>query len=134
MIVEGKKQTVAPILQDEVYRISREVLRKAFNHASASHIEVKIRYDEDQLRLRIREDGEGIASKILEAGGQSGHFGILGIRERAQRIGSRLAFCSVAGEGTEVELAVPAAIACQKQPDGRRFRLFRQAGKDGKRS
>ena len=89
------------MLQDEVYKIAREVIRNAFQHAAASHIEVEIRYDEDQLRLRIRDDGKGIDPKILKAGGQSGHWGIPGIRERAQRIGSRLEFWSEVGAGTE---------------------------------
>jgi signal transduction histidine kinase len=59
VVVEGKQQGLLPMLQDEVYRISREVIRNAFTHASASHIEVEIRYDQDQLRLRVRDDGKG---------------------------------------------------------------------------
>ena len=132
--VEGKQQTLSPMLQDEVYRISREVIRNAFKHAVASRIEVEIRYDEDQLRLRIRDDGKGIDPKILKAGGQSGHWGIPGIRERAERIGSRLQFWSEVGAGTEVELTVPAAMAYEQRRDGRRFRLFRRAGSDEQRS
>ena len=54
------------MLQDEVYRISREVIRNAFAHAAAGRIEMEIRYDQDQLRLRIRDDGNGIDPKILE--------------------------------------------------------------------
>ncbi|MGA9134438.1 MAG: two-component regulator propeller domain-containing protein [Candidatus Sulfotelmatobacter sp.] len=132
--VEGKQQNLSPKLQDEVYRISREVIRNAFAHAAAGHIEVEIRYDQDQLRLRVRDDGKGIDSKVLEAGGQSGHFGIPGMRERAERIGSRLEFWSEVGAGTEVQLTVPASMAYEKQRDGRRFQLFRRAGKDEQRS
>jgi signal transduction histidine kinase len=121
------------MLQDEVYRIAREVIRNAFAHAAASHIEVEIRYDHDRLRLRVRDDGKGIDSKVL-AGGQSGHFGIPGMRERAQRIGARLDFWSEMGAGTEVELTVPASIAYEKRRDGRRFRLFNWAGRDDQRS
>jgi signal transduction histidine kinase len=130
MIIEGKQQTLPPMLQDEVYRISREVIRNAFAHAVASHIEVEIRYDQDQLRVRIRDDGQGIEPNILEAGGQSGHWGISGMRERAQRIGSRLDFWSEMGAGTEVQLTVPAAIAYEKRRHARRFRLFHKAGSD----
>ena len=67
------------MLQDEVYRITREEIPNAFQHADASHIEVEIRYDDDQLRLRIRDDGKGIDPEILQAGGSSGHWGIPGI-------------------------------------------------------
>jgi len=134
VLVEGRQRELPPMLQDEVYRISREVIRNAFAHAVASHIEVEIRYDQDQLRLRVRDDGKGIAPKILEAGAQSGHFGLPGMRERAQRIGARLDFWSEVGAGTEVELAVPASMAYQKQRDRNRFRVFRRAGEDDRRS
>jgi signal transduction histidine kinase len=133
VVVEGKQQDLSPMLQDEVYRVSREVIRNAFTHAAASHIEVEIRYDQDQLRLRVRDDGKGIDPKVL-AEGQSGHFGIPGMRERALRIGARLDFWSEMGAGTEVELTVPASMAYEKQRDGRRFRLFNRAGKHDQRS
>ncbi len=134
VLVEGKQQHLSPMLQDEVYRISREVIRNAFAHAAASHIEVEIRYDPDQLRLRVRDDGRGIDPKVLEAGGQSGHFGIPGMRERAQRIGAHLGFWSEMGAGAEVELTVPASMAYQKRRNVHRFRLFRRAGGDERRS
>ena len=128
VIVEGKQRASSPMLQDEVYRISREVVRNAFAHAAAGHIELEIRYDQDQLRVRIRDDGKGIDPKILEEGGRTGHWGISGMRERAQRIGSQLAFWSEVGAGTEVQLTVPGAIAYKKHRAGRPFRLFRRAG------
>ena len=130
VIVEGKQQTLPSMLQDEVYRISREVIRNAFAHAVASRIEVEIRYDKDRLRVRVRDDGKGIDPKILSTGGQPGHWGISGMRERAQRIGSRLDFWSEMGAGTEVQLTVPAAMAYEKRRANRRFRLLHRAGSD----
>ena len=134
LIVEGEKRSLPLILQDEVYKIAREAIRNAFAHAVASSIEVEIRYDESKLRLRIRDDGKGIDSRILETGGRSGHWGIAGMRERAQRIGGRLEFWYEAGAGTEVQLTIPASIAYQKQHDSHRLRWFRKAGRDEQRS
>jgi signal transduction histidine kinase len=134
VVVEGNQQDLSPMVQDEVYQISREVLRNAFAHALAGRIEMEIRSDQDQLRLRFRDDGKGIDPRVLEAGGRSGHYDIPGMRERAQRIGARLDFWSEMGAGTEVELTVPASMAYQRRRDGRRFRLFRWAGKDEQRS
>jgi len=57
--VEGTPQNLHPILRDEVYRIAGEAMRNAFRHAQAQRIEVEIRYDERQLRLRVRDDGKG---------------------------------------------------------------------------
>jgi signal transduction histidine kinase/ligand-binding sensor domain-containing protein len=128
VVVEGKPRDLSSMVKDEVYRISLEVMRNAFAHADASKIEVEIHYDINQLRLRIRDDGKGIDPKILKAGGPPGHWGIPGMRERAQRIGSQLDFWSEVGAGTEVELTVPAAMAYENRRGGHRFRLFRRLG------
>jgi len=130
VLVEGRPKDLSPMLQDEVYRISREVIRNSFAHAAASNIEVEIRYDQDQLRVRVRDDGKGIDPKVLKAGGQPGHFGIPGMRERAQRIGAHLVFWSEAGAGAEVELTVPASLAYQTRRSSHRFRLFQWMGRD----
>jgi len=124
--VEGERQDLSPIVQDEVYRIAREVLRNAFRHARALQIEAEIRYDDRSLRLRIRDDGKGIDPRVLEEGERPGHWGLLGIRERAKRIGAQLDFWSEAGAGTEVELTVPASVAYAKSLDAGGFRLFRK--------
>jgi signal transduction histidine kinase len=129
--VEGKREALSPILQDEVYRIARELLRNAFQHAQARQIEAEIRYDHAQLRLRIRDDGKGIDPKVLKEGSRAGHWGLPGIRERAKQIGARLDFWSEAGAGTEAELTVPASVAYAKASNGSGgdsggFRLFRR--------
>jgi signal transduction histidine kinase len=124
--VEGGRQALSPILQDEVYRIARELLRNAFQHARARQIEAEIRYDHRLLRLRIRDDGKGMDPRVLEEGGRAGHWGLSGIRERAKQIGARLDFWSEAGAGTEVELTVPASVAYAKSRDASGFRLFRK--------
>jgi signal transduction histidine kinase len=131
VIVEGKPRKVSPTIQDETYRIGSEVIRNAFNHADASNIEVEIRFDEHEMRLRIRDDGKGIDPGALEGSGRPGHWGLQGIRERAERIGSRLNFWSEAGAGTEVELRIPAAIAYEKERRGHRFRLLYRGGRNG---
>jgi signal transduction histidine kinase len=125
VIVEGERQKLVPMIQDEVYRIGREVLRNAFRHARAHLIEVEIRYDESQLRLRIRDDGTGMGPKVLRDSGRAGHWGLPGVRERAQAVGARLDFWSEAEAGTEVELSIPAAIAYEKLRSRSRRKLFR---------
>jgi signal transduction histidine kinase/ligand-binding sensor domain-containing protein len=128
IIVEGEPQTLSPIVQHEAYYIGREVIRNAFHHAGAQRIEVEVRYDDNRLRLRLRDDGKGIDPEVLEQSRRPGHWGLPGARERAQRIGSRLDLWSQTGAGTEVELTVPAAIAYTTLRQGSRFNLFRKAG------
>jgi signal transduction histidine kinase len=66
--VEGTSRDLAPILRYDLYRISGEALRNAFLHGQATRIEVEIRYDTRQFRLRIRDNGKGIDPKVLESG------------------------------------------------------------------
>jgi signal transduction histidine kinase len=129
--VEGKPQELHPILRDDVYCIAREALHNAFRHAQATKIEAEITYAERLLRLRIRDDGAGIDSKVV-ATGREGHWGLQGMRERAQQIGGQLEIWSQAGAGTEVDLRVPGEIAYAAVPSSRgRFRLFRNRKERG---
>jgi signal transduction histidine kinase/ligand-binding sensor domain-containing protein len=127
--VEGERQTISPMVQEEVCQIAREALRNAFRHAKARQIEVEVRYDRRVLRLRFRDDGAGIDPKVLKDGGRPGHWGLPGIRERAQRIRARLDFWSEVGAGTEIQLTIPAVTAYEASRQGARFGLFRKVRK-----
>ena len=106
--VQGTPRNLHPILRDEVYRIAAEALRNAFRHAQAHQVEVELRYDEKDFRLRIRDDGRGIHREVLSGDGREGHFGLHGMRERAKLVGGELAIWSEVDSGTEVELSIPA--------------------------
>jgi signal transduction histidine kinase/ligand-binding sensor domain-containing protein len=109
--VEGTPRNLHPILRDEVYRLAGEALRNAFWHAQARRIEVEIRYDRRQFRLRVRDDGKGIDPKVLGGEGREGHYGLHGMRERAKLVGGKVAVWSERDSGTEVELSIPASTA-----------------------
>jgi signal transduction histidine kinase/ligand-binding sensor domain-containing protein len=128
LIVEGQQRALNPAIRDEIYRIAREVLRNAFRHSQARRVEAEILYDEDQFRLRVRDDGKGMDALVLEKGSRPGHWGLPGVRERAQKIGAKLDVWSEAGAGTEVQLAVLAAAAYQKTVGRSRFKFFQRIG------
>jgi signal transduction histidine kinase len=109
------------MLRDDVYRIASEALRNAVRHAQAQTIQVDIHYDERYLQVRIRDDGTGIDEKILQDRGTSGHWGLPGMRERAELIGGTLEVRSRLGSGTEVDLSIPAAKGYDASPRGRRL-------------
>ena len=109
--VEGHARDLHPILRDEIYRIAAEALRNAFHHAEARQIEVEIRYDNDQFRLRVRDDGKGMDAGVLSRYGLEGHYGLRGMRERASLIQGKLVVWSEVDAGTEVELRIPASAA-----------------------
>jgi signal transduction histidine kinase/ligand-binding sensor domain-containing protein len=114
--VEGYARHLRPIVRDEIYKIAAEALRNSFRHAEAGRVEVEIRYDSDEFRLRVRDDGKGIDQAILAAQGLEGHYGLRGMPERAALIGGKLAVWSEVGEGTEVELRIPASIVYATSP------------------
>ncbi len=128
-VVEGPPHELHPIVRDEAYRISHEALRNAFRHARARHIEAEIIYHERLFRLRIRDDGEGMAPAIVEDG-RPGHYGLPGMRERASEIGGKLDIWSGKGTGTEIELSVPGSIAYSTAQHRSRFGLFRRKRDD----
>jgi signal transduction histidine kinase/ligand-binding sensor domain-containing protein len=110
VVAEGRARPLLPVVRDEIYRIAREALVNAFQHSGAATIEVEIEYAARQLRVVVRDDGRGIDSDVLRAGREN-HWGLSGMRERAEKIGARLQVWSRDGSGTEVELAVPSEIA-----------------------
>jgi signal transduction histidine kinase len=127
--VEGQPRELHPIVRDDIYRVAREALRNAFCHAQASQIEGEITYGDRLLRLRIRDNGKGIDPKLLGAG-RDGHWGLPGMRERAQQIGAQLDLWSEVGKGTEVELRIPGSIAYETSPGRGGLRLFRNEEED----
>jgi signal transduction histidine kinase len=111
--IDGITRDVHPIVRDEIYRIAAEALRNAVQHSRANRIEVELHYGRRSLRLRVHDDGIGIEAQVASAGHREGHFGLAGMRERAELAGGKLAIWSAQGVGTEVELTVPAARAYQ---------------------
>jgi signal transduction histidine kinase/ligand-binding sensor domain-containing protein len=126
--VEGQARDLHPILRDEIYKIAAEALRNAFHHARAKQVEVELRYDDAQFRLRVRDDGKGIDPGLISSQGIEGHYGLRGMRERAALIQGKLVVWSELDAGTEVELSVPASAAYT--PDHKRSRFLQKfAGK-----
>jgi signal transduction histidine kinase len=119
VFAEGRSRPLLPLARDEIYWIGREALVNAFRHAGASRVEVEVEYRWRQLRLRVRDDGRGIDPAVLHDG-REGHWGVAGMRERAERIGGRLRVWSAPGKGTEVELSVPASVAFEGYQGRRR--------------
>jgi len=112
----GRPQSIDPLIRDEIYSIGREALVNAFRHSQADKVEMEIRYARNSFQLIVRDDGRGIDSQVLTTGLQ-GHWGLLGMRERADKIEGTLKILSRTGAGTEVILSVPGRIAFQSPKD-----------------
>jgi signal transduction histidine kinase len=111
VVTSGTPRRLKPLVHNEVFRIAGEALRNALRHAETPQVTVEIRYDSHQFRVRVRDEGKGIDQEAIRSEAREGHFGLHGMRERAEIIGGRLDVWSKAGEGTRVDLSIPGAAA-----------------------
>ena len=132
IVVEGRVRSLSPIVSEELVRIVEEALLNASRHAHARSIDLTVRFGAHHLSVEVRDDGVGIASDVLEMGYKEGHFGLVGMRERAERVGGTLSVESRPGVGSAVAVSIPARLAFPGSPHGhsriRRFlSLWRQS-------
>jgi signal transduction histidine kinase len=119
VVVEGNPKAINPFVKDAISRIAREALRNAHSHAQARTVEVEVRFEDQLLIVRVRDDGVGIDEKHLGEAGRSGHYGLRGMRERARQIGGQLEVWTQVGTGTEIELRIPDAVAYKVGGNGK---------------
>ncbi|MGU3390735.1 sensor histidine kinase [Sphingomonas sp. M1A8_2b] len=106
---DGVQQPVCAPVADEIAQIVREALANAVRHAGANRLVVAIRSTADKLVVSVSDDGIGLPSDVREAGHRPGHYGLVGMRERAVSMGGTLAMH--ADTGTEVKVTIPARVA-----------------------
>jgi signal transduction histidine kinase/ligand-binding sensor domain-containing protein len=109
IVTTGKPRLLTSAAADDVFRIGREALTNVLLHARAKTVEIEATFEPAEFRLRIRDDGVGISPEILKSGARPNHFGLQGMRERAERVGGRFEFWSRENAGTEIDLKVPAS-------------------------
>ncbi len=112
VIVEGRERPMNPAAGNDVLQVGRQAIANALRHANARNIHVLLSYGDQQLRIRVQDNGCGINEEILNLG-RPGHYGIAGMKERAERLGGSISIRSRVGEGTEVDLSVPAHLLYQ---------------------
>ncbi len=104
--VRGTYRPLRPNVEDELLRIGQEAVTNAVRHSSAARIDIELAYATKKLRMTIADDGRGFAVGAY-TGGPNGHFGLEGMRERAEQINARFVVDSAAGRGTKVLVEAP---------------------------
>ena len=128
LIVNGEPRPLDPLVADDLYQIGHEAIANAFMHGQAKQVEVEVAYQDDALRLSFRDDGRGIEASVREAGGRSGHWGLCGMRERAENLGAHFEVSSNDVSGTEITIIVRADRAYVRKLVGWRRSLLRLRG------
>ena len=111
--INGDARQLHPVVRDEVYRVGYEAIRNACTHSGGGNVDVTLAYAHD-LTLRVIDNGTGIEAEVVEKG-KEGHFGLRGMRERAERIGAKFNLDTSPNSGTVITLIVPGRIAFQKE-------------------
>ena len=127
VIADGTPRRLRPSIRDEIYLVGREGIANALRHSGAKEIRIEIQYGPNRLRVNVSDDGSGIDPQVLEEG-RDGHWGLSGMRERAERIGAKLRLMSRISSGTEIELLVPGSVVYEPDTSTHTFRfvdLFR---------
>lgn len=104
--VEGGTRPLPGEMEQHLLRIAQEAVANSMKHAGASQVRIRLEMENSRLRLSVTDDGQGFeqTDAFSEIGG---HFGLLGMRERAERLGGELELHSTPGHGTEIEVKVP---------------------------
>ncbi|HVF42311.1 MAG TPA: two-component regulator propeller domain-containing protein [Pyrinomonadaceae bacterium] len=104
--VGGTLRPLPKHVENNLLRIGQEAVNNAVRHARAGNISVRLVFDSTSVRLNVKDDGRGFDAGA-QAGGPNGHFGLVGMRERAREMGGDVRVGSRPGEGCEVEVNVP---------------------------
>jgi signal transduction histidine kinase len=104
--VEGPPGELPQEMEQHLLRIAQEAVANVLKHAGATRIAIQLRTEARKLRLRIEDNGHGFEQKDVFSS-LGGHFGLIGMRERAERLGGEMRLESRPGGGTEVEVMVP---------------------------
>jgi ligand-binding sensor domain-containing protein/two-component sensor histidine kinase len=102
--VHGIYRPLPSAVEGELLRIAQEAVTNVVRHANATHIEILLSFTPRSVKMTIMDDGNGFASDAPSLA--DGHFGITGMKERAQQIGGSLTVSSKEGEGTQVQVEV----------------------------
>ncbi len=106
-VTEGKARRLPISMETALLRIAHEAVANAARHSGAAHIAVTLKYEPGCVRLKVRDDGGGFDPAAQHSPGE--HFGLLGMDERANKIGGELRIDSAPGRGTTLSINVPSA-------------------------
>jgi signal transduction histidine kinase len=111
--VSGKQFAFDQSTLHDVLMVAGEALYNALRHGHPENVELVAEFDDDRCILRVKDDGRGFDPQALSAS-PNGHYGLIGIRERVERVGGKFSVHSRVGAGTELVMEVPRTAAAPK--------------------
>jgi signal transduction histidine kinase len=102
----GEGDSLSEIVEENLLRIGQEAMTNVVKHSDASLVKIDLQFSPQQVVLQIKDDGKGFAPDNC-AGPDDGHFGLLGMTERAERMGGQVQITSAPGLGTRIRVEIP---------------------------
>jgi signal transduction histidine kinase len=117
----GKPHVLPEVIEENLLRIGQEALTNIIKHSKCTAVDMELRFDPGQVNLQVQDNGIGF-DRDQVAGPNEGHFGLLGMAERARRLGGKFHLSSKTGEGTivrvEIKLEPPEKFSSSAALDG----------------
>ena len=104
--ISGTPRPLPSRIESHLLRIGQEATTNAVKHAQGTIIRLELRYEPQSVQLSIEDDGLGFDAENATSS-EAGHFGLLGMRERAEKIGGTITLLSTPGSGTRIHVTVP---------------------------
>lgn len=114
--LEKSPNDMSPEVQYNLLRIASEAVNNSVKHSGAKTIEVVLQCSPDALRLSVKDDGAGFSRENGNV--RPGHYGLIGMKERAAQIGAEINLASEPGRGTTISVLLPTKVSHAKQPVG----------------
>jgi len=102
----GEPQSLPEVVEENLLRIGQEALANSIKHSGATEVNIELQFERQRIGLQVRDNGVGF-DPPKAAGAGEGHFGLLGMSERARRLGGRFILTSQPDGGTSVRVEIP---------------------------
>jgi signal transduction histidine kinase len=103
---QGEPKALPEIVEENLLRIGQEALANIIKHPQATGVDIKLKFDKEQVSLQVKDNGIGF-DQAHTVGPNEGHFGLLGMSERARRLGGLFTVSSQPGAGTFLQAQIP---------------------------
>jgi len=104
--ITGKPAPLDPEVEHDILMVAREAVYNAVRHAQPAEVRIQVHFEDGRVRVEVRDDGCGFDPARVRTG-PGEHFGLIGMRERTERMGGRFQVRSAPGKGTELTVEVP---------------------------
>jgi signal transduction histidine kinase len=110
----GEKALLDPAVEHDILMVAREAVHNALRHGRPSEVRICVHFSGERLEMRVNDNGRGFSPAEAESE-PAERFGLLGMRERTERLGGRFQIRSAPGAGTELFVEVPARSAAAER-------------------